>query len=69
MFDIVTSLSLIFRSLGGLKMFAERNTGKGTLHVGIAVTLRLCCPAFHFTSFNFTFGKNYLNSKLQVIYR
>ena len=50
-------------------MFAERNTGKGTLHVGIAVTLRLCCPAFHSTSFNFTFGKNYLNSKLQVIYR
>ena len=41
----------VFRSLGGLKMFGEKNFGKCTMYIGIEVLLRLCCPVFHFYQF------------------
>ena len=48
---IFTSSSVVFRSLGGLKMFVEKNLGKYTMYIGIAVMPRLCCPIFHFHQF------------------
>ena len=48
---IFTSSSVVFRSLGGLKMFVEKNLGKCTMYIGIAVMPRLCCPIFHFHQF------------------
>ena len=38
---------VVFRSLGGLKMFGEKNLGKGTMYVGTEVLPRLI-----FTNFN-----------------
>ena len=37
-------------------MFGEKNQGKCTMYIGIAVMAmpRLCCPLFIFTSFNTT---------------
>ena len=29
-------------------MFGEKNLGKYTMYIGIAVLTRLCCPVFHF---------------------
>ena len=48
---IFTSSSVVFRSLGGLKMFGEKNLGKCTMYIGIAVMPRLCCPVFCFHQF------------------
>ena len=45
------SLSAAFRSLGGLKMFGEKNLGKYTTYIGIAVMPRLYCPVFHLHQF------------------
>ena len=57
-------------SLGGLKMFDEKNLGKCTLYIGIEVIPGLRCPDFQFHQFQYnvtnTFGKNYPNAKLQV---
>ena len=54
-------------------MFGKKNLRKRTMYIGIAVIPRLCCPAFHFHQFQYnatnTFGKKYLNSKLQVSQR
>ena len=49
--EIVTSPSFVFRSLGGLKMFREKNLGKCIMYIDIAVIPRLCCPVFHFDQF------------------
>ena len=49
--EIFTSSSIAFRSFGGLKMFEEKNLGKCTIYIGIAVMPRLCCPVFHFYQF------------------
>ena len=49
--EIFTSSSIAFRSFGGLKMFEEKNLGKCTIYIGIAVMPRLCCPVFHFHQF------------------
>ena len=49
--EIFTSSSVAFRSLGGLKIFGEKNLGKCTMYIGIAVMPRLCCPLFHFHQF------------------
>ena len=46
-----TLLSVAFSSLGGLKMFGEKNLGKCTTYIGIAVMPRLCCPVFHLHQF------------------
>ena len=37
-------------------MFGEKSLGKCTMYIGIAVVAmpRLCCPLFHFHSFNTT---------------
>ena len=50
---IFTSTSVVFRGLGGLKMFGEKNLGKRTIYIGIALMVmpRLCCPVFHFYQF------------------
>ena len=50
---ISTSMSVVFRGLGMLKMFGERNLGKCTMYIGIAVMVmpRLCCPVCHFHQF------------------
>ena len=73
MLEIFRSLSVVFRSLGGLKIFGEKSLGKCTMFIGIAVMPRLCCPVFYFdqfkTSATNTFDKNYPNSELQVIER
>ena len=51
-------------------MFAEKNLGKCTVYIGIAVMPRLCGPAFHFHQFSTnvtnTFGKNYLRITSQL---
>ena len=52
MLEIFTSLSVAFRSLGGLKLFGEKYLGKCSLYTGIAVMPRLCYPGFHFHDFN-----------------
>ena len=49
--EIFTSLSVLFRSLGGLKIFAEKYLGKCTIYIGIVVMPRLCCPVFHVHQF------------------
>ena len=46
-------------------MFGEKCLGKCTMYIGIAITPDFVVLLFIFT-FN-TFGKNYLNSKLQVV--
>ena len=43
--------SVPFRSLGGLKMFGEKNLGICTMYIGIAVIPRVCCLIFHFRQF------------------
>ena len=45
--EIVTSSSVVFRSLEGLKMFGEK-TQENVKFLGIAVMPILCCPDFHF---------------------
>ena len=45
--DIATSSSVVFTSLGGLKMPGEKNPRKCKIYIGIAVMLGLC-PVFHF---------------------
>ena len=32
-------------------MFEEKNLGKCTMYIGIAVMPKLCCPVFHFHQF------------------
>ena len=49
--EIFTSSSVVFSSLGGLKMFGGKNLGKCTMYIDIAVMPRLCCPVFHFYQF------------------
>ena len=49
--EIFTSSSIASGIFGGLKMFEEKNLGKCTIYIGIAVMPRLCCPVFHFHQF------------------
>ena len=43
--------SAVFRSFGRLKMLREKNLGKCTIYIGIAVMLRFYCMFFVFSSF------------------
>ena len=43
--------SAVFRSFGRLKMLREKNLGKSTIYIGIAVMLRFYCMFFVFSSF------------------
>ena len=49
--EIVTPSSFVFRSLGGLKMFREKNLEKCVMYIGIAVIPTISCPVFHFHQF------------------
>ena len=49
--EIFTLPSVVFRSLGGLKMFREKTLEKVQIYIGIAVMPRLCCTVFHFHQF------------------
>ena len=68
--EIVTSSSVIFRRLGGLKMFGEKTPGKCKIYIGIAITADSVVLFFIFTRFNTTplilLVKTNPNSELQV---
>ena len=49
--EIFTMPSVVFRSLGGLKMFGEKTWEKVQIYIGIAVMPKLCCTVFHFHQF------------------
>ena len=49
--ETVRLSSVPFRSLGGLKMFGEKNLGICTMYIGITVIPRVCCLVFHFRQF------------------
>ena len=49
--EIVTTTRVVCRSLGGLKMFGEKNLVKFTMCTDIEVIPRLLCPVFHFHQF------------------
>ena len=51
MLETVTSLRVVFRNLGGLKMLGEKNLGKCSLHIGIGIGVVLFLI---FISFNTT---------------
>ena len=40
MLEIVTTTRVVLRSLGGLKIFGEKNLGKCTMYIGVKVISR-----------------------------